>query len=166
MRIKVSNEQIWMARVHLPRSTAEVSFRSPLVVLPLAVGGGGGGSGIGRATLERLRLIHLDQRCSGEFRTPLAILPLMGGGGSGIVWRVKWGPLLSCRLPCRTSPSATCIPLNHATGPVLIGCSLALLGFVPIGRTLALSGFGGCRVERFNTPVAPRREIQRGTAII
>jgi hypothetical protein len=69
-----------MARVHPPRSTAEVSFRSPLVVLPLAVGGGGG-SGIGRATLERLRLIHLDQWCSGEFRTPLAILPLMGGGG-------------------------------------------------------------------------------------
>jgi hypothetical protein len=79
MRIKVSNEQFWIARVQPPRSTAVVSFWSPLVVLPLAVGGGGG-SGIGRATLEWLSLIHLDQWCSGEFQTPLAILPLMGGG--------------------------------------------------------------------------------------
>jgi hypothetical protein len=137
MRIRVSSEQIWMARVHPPRSTAEDSFRSPLAILPLM--GGGGGSGIGRATLERSRLIHHDQRRSGGFRTPLAILPLMGGGGgSGIVWRVKWGPLLSCRLPCRVSLSATCIPLNRATGPFLIGCSLALLGFVPIGHLLTL----------------------------
>jgi hypothetical protein len=145
MRIKVSSEQIWMARVHPPRSTAEASFRTPLVVLPLM---GGGGSGIGRATLERSRLFHLDQRCSVGFWTPLAILPLMGGGGgSGMVWCVKWGPLLSRRLPCRVSLSATCTPLNRATGPILIGGSLALLGSVPIGHSLALSGFGGCRVE-------------------
>jgi hypothetical protein len=148
-----------MARVHPPRSMAEDSFRSPLAILPLM--GGGGGSGIGCATLEWSRLIHHDQRRSGGFQTPLAILPLMGGGGSGIVWRVKWGPLLSCRLPCRTSPSATCTPLNRATGPVLIGCSLALLGFVPIGRSLALSGFDGCKAERFDITVAPRREVQK-----
>jgi hypothetical protein len=30
-----------MAKVHPLRSMAEVSFRSPLAVLPLAVGGGG-----------------------------------------------------------------------------------------------------------------------------
>jgi hypothetical protein len=41
MHIKVSNEQIWTTRVHLLRSMAEVSFWSPLVVLPLSVGGGG-----------------------------------------------------------------------------------------------------------------------------
>jgi hypothetical protein len=80
MRIRVSSKQIWMARVHPPRSTAEDAFRSPLAILPL-MGGGGGGSGIGRATLERSRLIHHDQRRSGGFRIPLAILPLMGGGG-------------------------------------------------------------------------------------
>jgi hypothetical protein len=43
MCIKVSNKQIWMARVHPPRPTTEVSFRSPLAILPLAGGGGGGG---------------------------------------------------------------------------------------------------------------------------
>jgi hypothetical protein len=78
MQIKVSSDKLWTARFHPPRSTAEVQFRSPLVVLPLAVGGCG--SGIGRATLEQLRLIHLDQWCSDEFQTPLSILPLMGGG--------------------------------------------------------------------------------------
>jgi hypothetical protein len=67
-----------MARVHPPRSTAEVSFWSPLAILPLVVGVG---SRIGRATLEWLRLIHLDQRCSGEFWIPLSILPLMRRGG-------------------------------------------------------------------------------------
>jgi hypothetical protein len=41
MRLRVSGEQIWTAKVHPPRSTAEASFRSPLVVLPLAVRGGG-----------------------------------------------------------------------------------------------------------------------------
>jgi hypothetical protein len=80
MRIRVSSKQIWMARVHPPRSTAEDAFRSPLAILPL-MGGGGGGVRIGRATLERSRLIHHDQRRSGGFRIPLAILPLMGGGG-------------------------------------------------------------------------------------
>jgi hypothetical protein len=133
MCIRVSSEQIWMARVHLPRSTTEDSFRIPLAILPLI----GGGSEIGRATLERSRLIHHDQRRSGGFRTPLAILPLMGGG-SEIVWRVKWGPLLSCRLSCHVSLSATCIPLNRAMGLALIGCSLPLLGFVPNGHLLNL----------------------------
>jgi hypothetical protein len=38
---------------------------------------------IGRATLERSRLTHHDQRRSSGFRTPLAIMPLMGGGGGG-----------------------------------------------------------------------------------
>jgi hypothetical protein len=47
-------------------------------------------------------------------------------GGSEIGWRVKWGPLLSCRLPCRISPSTTCTPLNRTMRPVLIGHSLAL----------------------------------------
>jgi hypothetical protein len=111
MRIRVSSEQIWMARVHPPRSTAEDAFRSPLAILPLM---GGGGSGIGRATLERSRLIHHDQRRSGGFRTPLAILPLMGGGGggSGIVWRVKWGP--SCHVDYRVAfPSLP--PVFHLT---------------------------------------------------
>jgi hypothetical protein len=125
-----------MARVHPSRSTAEVPFRSPLTVLPLAVGGGG--SGIGHATLERSRLTHHNQRHSSRFQTPLAILPLMGGGGSEIAWRVKWGPLLSCRLPCRVSLFATCIPLNRATGPVLTGGSLPLWRFVPIGHLLTL----------------------------
>jgi hypothetical protein len=127
-----------MAKVHPLRSTAEASFRSPLVVLPLAVGGGGGGSGIGRATLERLRLIHLDPWCLVEFQTPLAILPLMGGGGSEIVWRVKWGPPPVMSTTMSPFPSATCTPLNHPTGLVLIGCSLAPLGFVPIGHFLTL----------------------------
>jgi hypothetical protein len=73
----------------------------------------------------------------------------------------------SCPVDYRVaSPSATCTPLNHAMGLVLIGYSLALLGFVPIGRMLALSGFDGCRAERFNTPVALRHEIKRGTMII
>jgi hypothetical protein len=134
---KVSNEQIWMARVHPPRSTAEVSFRSPLVVLPLAVGGGG--SEIGRATLEWLRLTHRDQRCSGEFRTPLAILPLMrGGGGVRNSVACEMGPPLVLLTTVSHFPSATCTPLNRATGPVLTGCSPALLGFVPIGRLLTL----------------------------
>jgi hypothetical protein len=141
MRIKVSNEQILTARVHLPRSTAEVSFQSPLVVLPLVVGGGG--SEIRRATLERLRLIHLDQWCEGEFRTPLAILPLMKGGqggGGGVRNSVAcemWPPpaLLTTVLHF---PSATCTPLNCVMGPILIGYSLALLGFVPIGHLLTL----------------------------
>jgi hypothetical protein len=94
MRLRVSGEQIWMAKVHPPRSTAEASFRSPLVVLPLAVRGG---SGIERATLERSGFIRLDQRHSGEFRTPLAILPLMGGGGvrNGVACEV--GPI-SCHV--------------------------------------------------------------------
>jgi hypothetical protein len=105
MRLRVSGEQIWTAKVHPPRSTAEASFRSPLVVLPLAVRGG---SGIERATLERSGFIRLDQRHSGEFRTPLAILPLMGGGGgSGMVWRVKWDPS-----PV-TSPTVSCFPSRH-----------------------------------------------------
>jgi hypothetical protein len=56
MHLRVSGEQIWMTKVHPPRSTlcgVEVSFGSPLFVLPLAVGfftlegGGGGGSRIG-----------------------------------------------------------------------------------------------------------------------
>jgi hypothetical protein len=129
-----------MARVHPPRSTAEDAFRSPLAILPLmGGGGGGGGSGIGHATLERSRLTHRDQRLSGGFRTPLAILPLMGGGGgvrNSVACEV--GPLLSCRLSCRVSLFATCIPPNRATGPVLIGCSLPLLGLVPIGHLLTL----------------------------
>jgi hypothetical protein len=40
MHIKVSSEQIWMARVHPLRSTAEDSFQSPLTLLPLMGGGG------------------------------------------------------------------------------------------------------------------------------
>jgi hypothetical protein len=40
MCLRVSGEQIWMARVHLPRSTTEVSFRIPLSILPLVVVGG------------------------------------------------------------------------------------------------------------------------------
>jgi hypothetical protein len=94
--LRVSGEQIWTAKVHPPRSTAEASFRSPPAILPL----GGGGSGIERATLERSGLIRLDQRCSGEFRTPLAILPLMGGGGvwNGVACEV--GPV-SCHVAHR-----------------------------------------------------------------
>jgi hypothetical protein len=42
MCIRVSSKQIWMAKVHLPRSTAEDAFQSPLAILPLM----GGGSGI------------------------------------------------------------------------------------------------------------------------
>ena len=60
-------------------------------------------------------------------------------------------------------PSATCTPLNRVTGPIFIGCSLALLRFIPIGRSLALSRFGGCRVERLDITVASRHEIQIGT---
>jgi hypothetical protein len=123
MRNYISNEQIWMARVHPPRSKAEVSFRSPL-----------------------------------------AILSLMGGGVSRIVWHVKWGPLLSYRLPCHTSPSATCTPLKCAMGPVLIGCSLALLGFIPISQSLALSGFSGCKEEWFYTSAETRNK--KDTAFI
>jgi hypothetical protein len=70
-----------MARVHSPRSMVEDAFQSLVAILPLMEGG----SGIGRATLEWSRLIHLDQQCSGVFQTPLAILSLRGGGGSGIV---------------------------------------------------------------------------------
>jgi hypothetical protein len=50
------------------------------------------------------------------------------------------------------------------TGPVLIGCSLPLLGLVPIGRSLALSRFDGCRVKRLDITVVPRHKIQIGTA--
>jgi hypothetical protein len=32
-----------------------------------------------------------------------------------------------------------------------------------MGRTLALAGFGGCRVECLDITVAPKREIQIGT---
>jgi hypothetical protein len=78
MHIRVSSKQIWMARVHPPRSMAEDAFWSPLAILPLMVGGW---SGTGHATLERSRLIHHDQWRSGGFRIPLAILPLMGGRG-------------------------------------------------------------------------------------
>jgi hypothetical protein len=42
MCIKVSNEHIWTSRVYPSKSTTEVSFQSPLAVLPLVVGGGGG----------------------------------------------------------------------------------------------------------------------------
>jgi hypothetical protein len=118
-----------MARAHPPRSTAEASFRSPLVVLPLAVRGG---SRIEHATLEHSRFIRLDQRRSGEFRTPIAILPLMGGG-SGMVWHVKWDP------PPIASPSGSCFSSRHlySTQPhdraVPNGHFLTLFGFVPIG---------------------------------
>jgi hypothetical protein len=49
MRLRVSSEQIWTTKFHSPRSMAEISFRSPLAVLPLAVGGGGGGGVRNRA---------------------------------------------------------------------------------------------------------------------
>jgi hypothetical protein len=42
MRIKVSSEQIWMAKVYSPKSIAEDAFWIPLVILPLMGGGGGG----------------------------------------------------------------------------------------------------------------------------
>jgi hypothetical protein len=124
-----------MARVHLPRSMAEVSFRSPLVVLPLTVGEG---SGIGRATHKWLRLIHHDQRCSGEFQTPLAILSFNEGGVVRYSVACEMGPPPFMLTTMSQFPSATCTPLTHATGPVLIGCSLALLGFVPIDHFLTL----------------------------
>jgi hypothetical protein len=68
----------------------------------------------------------------------LAIMPLMGGGGGRNSVACEVGPLLLCRLPCRVSLSATCIPPNRATGPVFIGGSLSLLGFVPTGHFLTL----------------------------
>ena len=39
--------------------------------------------------------------------------------------------------------------LNHATGPILISCSLAL------------SGFDGCKAEWFDITIVPRREIKK-----
>jgi hypothetical protein len=126
-----------MARVHPPRSMAEDALQSPLAILPLM--GGGGGVGIGHATLEWSRLIHHDQQRSGRFWTPLEILPLMGrGGGFQNSVACEVGSLMSCRPPCRISLSATCIPHNRATGPFPIGCSLALLVFVPISHLLSL----------------------------
>jgi hypothetical protein len=101
MHLRVSGEQIWMARVHPPRSMAEASFRRPLVVLPLAVRGGG--SRIEHATLERSGFIHLDQRCSRKFQTPLVILSLMGGVRNGVACEV--GPV-SCHVShCVMLPS-------------------------------------------------------------
>jgi hypothetical protein len=90
------------------------------------------------------------------------------GGGGGVRNSVacEMGPPPVLLTTVSHFPSATCTPLNRATGPVLIGHSLTLLGFVPIGRSLALSGFDGCKVERFDITVALRREIQRGTAFI
>jgi hypothetical protein len=104
MRLRVSGEKIWTAKVHPPRSTDEASLWSPLFVPHLAVFGG---SRIERATLEWSGFIRLDQRHLGEFQSPLAILPLMGEGGSGMVWRVKWDPS-----PVM-SPTMSCFPSRH-----------------------------------------------------
>jgi hypothetical protein len=101
-----------MARVHPPRSTTEDAFWTPLAILPLR---GGGGSGIGHATLERLRLIHRDQRFPGGFWTPLAILPLMGGGVRNNV-ACKVGPLPVMTTTVSRFPLATCMPPNRAMG--------------------------------------------------
>jgi hypothetical protein len=166
MRIRVSSEQIWTARVHPPRSTAEASFRSPLVVLPLAVRGGGGPE----SNAQLLNGQDLFALINGAFRRipdpPCHSAFNGGGGGSGMVWRVKWdpSPVTSPTVSC--FPLATYTPLNRATGPVPIGHSLTLLGFVPIGQSLALSGFGGCRVERFDISVAPSHELLRGAMVI
>jgi hypothetical protein len=124
-----------MARAHLPRSTAEVSFWSPLVVLPLAVGGG---SVIGRATLERLRLIHLDQRCSGEFRTPLAILPLMGGGGVRNSVACEMGPPPVLLTTVSHFPSTTCTPLNRVTGVLLFSSPVGICSYWPFSNPVGI----------------------------
>jgi hypothetical protein len=78
MHIRVSSNQIWTTKVHLPRSTVEASFWSPLAILPLAVRGG---SGIKRATLERSGFIRLDQRNSGRIPDPPCHSAFNGGGG-------------------------------------------------------------------------------------
>jgi hypothetical protein len=62
-----------------------------------------------------------------------------GGGGVRNSVACEVGPP-SCHVDYRVEfPfSATCIPLNRATGPVLTGGSLPLLRFVPIGHLLTL----------------------------
>jgi hypothetical protein len=61
---------------------------------------------------------------------------------------------------------ATYTPLNHATRLVPIGHSLILLGFIPIGQLLSLSGFCGSRVKRFDISLALSHELLRGTMVI
>jgi hypothetical protein len=86
MRLCLNGNQIWMAGIRAPGSTAHIGFRSPPAFLPLSGGGGGGGggSGIEGAPLQRSRSEHPDQRRTRRFQTPPAFLPLSGGGGSGI----------------------------------------------------------------------------------
>jgi hypothetical protein len=83
-----------------------------------------------------------------------------------MVCHVKWdpSPIMSPTVSCFLI--ATCTPLNHMRGPIPISHSLTLLGFVSIGQSLALSGFGGCRVERFDISVVPSHELLRGAMVI
>jgi hypothetical protein len=57
-RVILVSRQFWMAKICPPRSPTEVSFWSPLAILPLTEGGG---SGIGHTSLKRSRLGCLDQ---------------------------------------------------------------------------------------------------------
>jgi hypothetical protein len=137
---------------------------------------GGGGSGIGHATLERSRFTHRDQRLPSRFWSPLAILPLMrGGGGGGVRNSVvcEVGPLLSGRPPCRISLSPPVLHPNARRGLFPLADSLSSMRFIPIGHpltpwesipmgcTLALAGFDGCRIERVDITVARSAKYQR-----
>jgi hypothetical protein len=62
-----------------------------------------------------------------------------------MVWRVKWDPS-----PV-TSPTVSCFPIATCT---------------PLASSLALSGFDGCRVERFVISVASSHELLRGAMVI
>jgi hypothetical protein len=81
-----------MTRVHPPRYTAEASFRSPLVVLPLAVRGGLESNA---QLLNSQDLFALINDIQANSRPPLAILPLMGAVRNGVACEV--GPV-SCHV--------------------------------------------------------------------
>jgi hypothetical protein len=109
--IILTSRQIWMVKIFLPRSVVEVSFWSPLIILPLTEGWGG--------SMElgaHLSMVKIGVPISVTFKqfwTPFAILPLImggGGGGSGMEWYCHGAPFYCVTFYAIFSPTI-CSPL-------------------------------------------------------
>jgi hypothetical protein len=123
-----------MVRVPPPRSMAEVPFRIPLVVLPLAVG---------RGVQNWMRnSITVEIKSSGSMvlrripNPPYHSTFSWGGGGVRNSVACEVGPLPVVTSTVSRFPLATYITPKRVTGLFLIGGSPLLLRFVPNDQLL------------------------------